>query len=80
MEKGRLRQGMAGRVTVLVITEDWGSDALEEGGREGGRRREGLGGEGKMGGGRKRRIAWGEGGGGGERERRKNSVGERMMG
>ena len=33
MEKGRLWQGMAGRVTVLVITEDWGSEALQEGGR-----------------------------------------------
>ena len=27
-------------VTVLVITEDWGSEALQEGGREEGRRRE----------------------------------------
>ena len=35
MEKGRLWQGMAGKVTVLVITEDWGSETLQEGGRRG---------------------------------------------
>ena len=34
MEKGRLRVGMGGRVTVLVITEDRGSaDALYQWGR-----------------------------------------------
>ena len=32
MEKGRVREGTGGRVTVLVITEDWGSDALRRSG------------------------------------------------
>ena len=65
---------MAGRVTVLVITEDWGSDALEEGGREGGGRKEEGGGRDWEGKGRweegGREGLHGGGGGGGERKKK----------